>query len=147
MGFLGRFEPQIYALVRVVIGFLFMLHGTQKLFMFPPFPKMCPCPGDPVPDMASMATFLTVVGIMELVFGLMVFLGFFTRLGAFLASGMMAVAYFIGHQSQGALPHTNQGEPAVLYCFIFLLIAAIGPVICSIDSMMAKSKAAKNDGS
>jgi putative oxidoreductase len=79
MGFLGRFEPQIYALVRLVIGFLFTLHGTQKLFMFPPFPKMCPCPGDPVPDMASMATFLTVVGCMELVFGLMVMLGLFTR--------------------------------------------------------------------
>jgi putative oxidoreductase len=141
MGFLGRFEPQIYALVRIVIGFLFMLHGTQKLFMFPPFPKMCPCPGDPVPDMASMATFLTVVGIMELVFGLCVMIGLLTRIMAFLASGMMAVAYFMGHQGQGALPHTNQGEPAVLFCFIFLLIAAIGPGIWSVDSAFGKGGA------
>ena len=143
MAFLGRFEPQIYAIVRIVIGFLFMLHGTQKLFMFPPFPKMCPCPGDPVPDMASMATFLTVVGIMELVFGLMVMLGFFTRLFAFLASGMMAVAYFMGHQGQGALPHTNQGEPAVLFCFIFLYIAARGVGIWGIDSMRGKAQTAE----
>ncbi len=135
MGFLGRLEPKIYAIVRIVIGFLFMLHGTQKLFMFPPFPKMCPCPGDPVPDMASMATFLTVAGIMELVFGLTVMLGLFTRLFAFLASGMMAVAYFSAHQANGALPHTNQGELAVLYCFIFLLIAARGSGIWGIDSM------------
>jgi putative oxidoreductase len=143
MAFLGRFEPQIYAFVRIVIGFLFALHGTQKLFMFPPFPKMCPCPGDPVPDLASMATFLTVVGTMELVFGLMVMLGFFTRLGGFLASGMMAVAYFVGHQGQGALPHTNQGEPAVLFCFIFLYIAARGVGTWGIDSMMGKAKTAE----
>ena len=141
MALLGRFEPQIYALVRIVIGFLFVLHGTQKLFMFPPFPKFCPCPGEDMPVPPAM--FLLVVGSMELVFGLMVFLGFFTRLGAFLASGMMAVAYFIGHQSQGALPHTNMGLPAVLYCFIFLYIAARGAGICSVDSMMGKAKTAE----
>lgn len=144
MGFLGRFEPQIYALVRIVIGFLFVLHGTQKLFMFPPFPKMCPCPGDEMPIPPQM--FLIVVGSMELIFGLMVMLGFFTRLGAFLASGMMAVAYFVGHQSMGALPHTNQGLPAVLYCFIFLYIAARGAGIWGVDSMMGKAKAANDDG-
>lgn len=137
MGFLGRFEPQIYALVRIVIGFLFALHGTQKLFMFPPFPKMCPCPGDEMP--VPPAAFLLVVGIMELVFGLMVMIGLFTRLFAFLASGMMAVAYFVGHQGSGALPHTNMGLPAVLYCFIFLYIAARGGGLWSVDSMRSTS--------
>ncbi len=141
MVLLGRFELQIYAIVRIVIGFLFVLHGTQKLFMFPPFPKMCPCPGDEMPIPPAM--FLLVVGIMELVFGLMVMLGFFTRLGAFLASGMMAVAYFVGHQSQGALPHTNMGLPAVLYCFIFLYIAARGAGIWSVDSAIQKPEPAE----
>jgi putative oxidoreductase len=83
---------------------------------------------------------------MELVFGLMVMLGFFTRLFAFLASGMMAVAYFTGHQAQGALPHTNQGEPAVLFCFIFLYIAARGVGIWGIDSLMNKKSADSDSG-
>jgi putative oxidoreductase len=143
MGFLGRFAPQIYAIVRIVIGFSFMQHGAQKLFNIPAFVNPCPC--IPMPDMSAQATFIMVIGIMELVFGLCVMIGLFTRLMAFLASGMMAVAYFMGHQGQGALPIQNQGEPAVLYCFIFLLIAAHGSGICSIDSMMGKSKPANDE--
>jgi putative oxidoreductase len=130
--FLGRYEPHFYALLRIVTGFLFFLHGTQKLFAFPPFPKMCPCPGEEMP--IPPQTFLIVVGCMELIFGLMVMLGFFTRLFAFLASGMMAVAYFIGHQPNGILPPSNGGDPAVLFCFIFFYIAARGAGILSIDA-------------
>lgn len=131
-GFLGRFAPQIYAILRIVIGFLFLQHGTQKLFNIPAFVNPCPCA--PMPEAPQM--FMLVTGILELVFGLMVMLGFFTRLGAFLASGMMAVAYFVGHQGSGALPVQNGGLPAVLYCFIFLYIAAHGAGIWSVDSMM-----------
>jgi len=136
MGFLGRFEPQIYALVRIVIGFLFLQHGIQILFNIPP---MVMPPGQPAPD----PTFMTIIGILELVFGLCVMIGLCTRLMAFLASGMMAVAYFMVHQKDGALTMTKQGEMAVLYCFIFLLIAAIGAGIWSVDSMMSKSKPAE----
>lgn len=141
MGFLGRFEPQIYAIVRIVIGFSFMQHGGQKLFNIPAFVNPCPCA--PMPDMSAQATFIMVIGIMELVFGVCVMIGLFTRLMAFLASGMMAVAYFMGHQPNGALPIQNGGEPAVLYCFIFLLIAAYGSGIWSVDAAIGKPKPAE----
>ena len=136
-GFLGRFATQIYAILRIVVGFMFMLHGTQKVFNLPAFVNPCPCA--PMPEAPQM--FMLIVGILELVFGLLVMLGFFTRLAAFLASGMMAVAYFIGHQANGALPIQNGGTPAVLYCFIFLYIAAQGAGIWSVDSKMGGNTA------
>ncbi|WP_205499877.1 DoxX family protein [Rufibacter psychrotolerans] len=120
---LGRYAPHLYALLRIVAGIMFALHGTQKLFGWP---------GDKGPvELASLAG---VAGILELVTGVMIALGFFTSWAAFVASGVMAVAYFMAHGSQGGLPIENQGELAVLYCFLFLYMAAQGSGIWSVDS-------------
>ena len=131
---LGRYEPYVYALLRIVSGFLFTLHGTQKLFGFPPSGK---------PAMPLNAMMMTA-GVIELVAGLMILFGLLAGVAAFIASGMMAVAYFMAHQPQGALPVQNGGEPAVLYCFIFLYIAARGSGVLSLDS--AFNRGAANNG-
>lgn len=129
--FLGRFEPQIYAILRIVVGFLFLLHGTQKLFGFPPSGK----PGAPLNAM------MTAAGVIELVAGLLILIGLFASIAAFIASGQMAVAYFMAHQPQGVLPIQNNGETAVLFCFIFLYIAARGSGIWSVDALMNRGRA------
>ena len=129
--FLGRYEPQIYAILRIVVGFLFLLHGTQKLFGFPSSGK----PG------GSLNAMMTAAGVIELVAGLLILIGLFTSIAAFIASGMMAVAYFMVHQPQGALPIQNGGETAALFCFIFLYIAARGSGIWSVDSLMNRGRA------
>ena len=119
--------PIIYALFRAVFGFLFLCHGLQKLFgLFGGVDGK----GATVP-LASLAG---AAGVLELALGLLVMCGWFTRMAAFLASGEMAVAYFIGHQAQGFWPLQNGGEVAVLYCFAFLYMAAYGSGIWSIDS-------------
>lgn len=126
---LGRFEPYFYALLRIVTGIMFMMHGTQKLLGFP---------GDkPTVDLASQ---MGLAGIIELVGGLMIALGLFASIAAFIASGEMAVAYFQAHAPRHPLPILNQGEPAVLYCFLFLYIASRGSGVWSIDSLIARSR-------
>jgi putative oxidoreductase len=105
---------------------MFALHGAQKLFGFPPSGK---------PSM-PLNTFMTVGGILEFVLGLMVMLGLFAGFAAFIASGEMAVAYFMAHQPQGALPIQNGGELAALYAFVFLFIAARGSGVLSLDSLI-----------
>lgn len=115
--FLGKYSEYIYALLRIVAGWCFLLHGTQKLFGWPGG-------RDPV----QIASLYGVAGIIELVCGLLILLGLFASWAAFLASGEMAVAYFWAHATQGSplFPLMNGGEPAVLFCFIFLLVAAKG---------------------
>jgi putative oxidoreductase len=115
MNFLRPWEGTIYGILRFLAGVLFMEHGLQKLFGL--FGGL---PGD-VP-----AFVIYVGGGIELVGGLLVALGWQTRIAAFLCSGLMAVAYFGFHQPQGLLPIQNKGELAILYCWIFLLIAARG---------------------
>jgi putative oxidoreductase len=133
VGFLSRYEPYFYALLRIVSGFLFIWHGSQKLFGFPPMPP--PPPGSPSP--AGMATVMTIGGAIELIGGILILIGFLTAIAAFISSGMMAVAYFIAHFSLPKfLPLQNGGELAVLYCFVFLYIAARGSGIWSVDSLM-----------
>ena len=122
---LGRYSPYIYAILRIVAGFLFVVHGTQKLFGVP-------APKQPMPLDALM----TVAGGIELVAGLMVILGFFTSIAAFIASGLMAAAYFMAHQPMGALPIQNMGELAVILCFVFLYLASRGSGVWSVDSML-----------
>lgn len=129
--FLRSFEPYFYALLRIVTGFMFALHGAQKLFGFPPSGK----PAQP------LGAFMTFGGILELVLGLMVMLGLFAGFAAFIASGEMAVAYFMAHQPAGILPIQNGGETAVLYCFIFLFIAARGSGVLSLDSLIFRKGA------
>lgn len=120
MGFLGRWSEQIYAILRIVVGFLFACHGAQKLFGW--------LGGQQVSE-----PLMILAGVIEFVGGIMVLLGFFASIAAFISSGEMAVAYFMAHQPQGTLPINNGGESAVLFCFIFLYIAARGSGIWSID--------------
>jgi putative oxidoreductase len=111
---LGRFAPQCYALLRIVSGLLFACHGAQKLFgLFG---------GQQVPIMSQFG----LAGVIELVGGLMIAVGFLTSIAAFIASGEMAAAYFQAHVPRGVVPIQNGGELAVLYCFLFLYLSARG---------------------
>lgn len=114
---LERFSSPTLGVFRVVVGLLFALHGTAKLFGWPG-PKSGAVPFGTWPYWWA--------GVIELVVGLLVALGLFTRIAALLGSGTMAFAYFYAHQSKGLLPIENGGELAVLYCFAFLLIAFAG---------------------
>ena len=127
---IGRFTPQTFALLRIVTGLMFFLHGTQKLLGYPPMEKPMKFPITSLPGVA---------GLIETVCGALILLGLFTGIAAFIASGEMAVAYFMGHASKGGFwPLQNHGEPAVLYCFVFLYFAAHGAGIWSIDSVLRK---------
>ena len=117
---LGRFAEPAYALLRIVAGLLFALHGAQKFGFFG---------GQQVPMMSQMG----LAAVIELVGGILIAVGFLTSIAAFIASGEMAVAYFIAHLPQGWNPIANRGEPAVLFCFIFLYIAARGGGRYSVD--------------
>ena len=128
---IGRFTPQAFALLRIVSGLLFMLHGTQKLLGMPSSGK----PGT-VPPLSWP---YGVSGIIELVCGALIVVGLLTGIAAFIASGEMAVAYFMGHASKGPFwPIQNKGELAVLFCFVFLYFAAHGGGIWSIDSALRR---------
>lgn len=133
--FLGGFEPYIYAIMRMVIGLLFMLHGTQKMLGFPASAQ----PPRPLDLMGGIA------GGIELVGGFLILIGLFAGFAAFLSSGLMAFAYFIAHQSRGILPIQNGGEPAVIYCFILLYIAARGSGVWSVDSLLNRNKNGTGD--
>jgi putative oxidoreductase len=117
---LGRFAHLIYAALRIVSGFLFACHGAQKLFGV--LGGVGGTPGAKAP----MFELLWFGGVIELVGGLLVAIGFRSSLAAFVCSGQMAVAYFMFHQPKGALPIQNGGELATLYAFVFLYIAARG---------------------
>ncbi|RKH51065.1 DoxX family protein [Corallococcus llansteffanensis] len=126
MGFLRPHAERIYALLRIMTGFMFMFHGMQKLFgMFGGVP-----PGAP-------AFVIYVAGGIEFVGGVLILIGLFTSPAAFLASGTMAAAFFMGHvipAKGNILPIVNQGELAALYCFVFLYISAHGSGIWSVDA-------------
>ena len=126
---LGRYTEYIYALLRIVVGLLFVLHATQKFFSYPP-------PPNGGAGMAHLPPLLMAAGIIELVCGVLVLVGFFASIAAFIASGEMAVAYFMQHQPNAFWPHSNGGETAVLFCFVFLFIAAKGSGLLSIDSLL-----------
>src|SRR5436305_2785953 len=133
MGFLERFTGPIYALFRIVFGLLFASHGAQKVFGLFGGPKA----GPPL---------IVVAGWIELVTGLLITVGLFAGIAAFIASGEMAVAYFMARAANGAWPLVNHGEAAVLYCFAFLLMAARGSGIWSIDSVRGAGVAATTRG-
>ncbi|RDC62139.1 DoxX family protein [Adhaeribacter pallidiroseus] len=120
----GNFAPYFFALLRIVAGLMFAMHGTQKLFGWPGDGTAMP--------LASMMGF---AGVVELVGGLLIAFGLFTGLAAFIASGQMAAAFFIAHVPKGPNPLLNQGELALLYCFLFLYIAAHGAGIWSLDAL------------
>ena len=126
--YLGRYQEYLYALLRIVAGFVFLLHGTQKLFGFPASARPM-----------QLDAMMTAAGVIEIVCGLMILLGFLAGFAAFIASGEMAVAYFMVHQPIGALPITNNGEPAALLCFIFLYVASRGSGWLSVDAALGRS--------
>ncbi|MFN2501934.1 MAG: DoxX family protein [Pyrinomonadaceae bacterium] len=139
--FLGRYSTYIYALLRIVTGFLFMWHGAQKLFNLPPAQL---APGTPP---QSLSTLMAIGGGIELLGGILIMIGLFTSFAAFISSGMMAVAYFMSHFSmQAFLPLQNRGELAVLYCFIFLYIASRGSGVWSVEGAFRGSRPASDGG-
>lgn len=112
--------PVLLGLLRLITGFLIMQYGAAKLFAFPG--PLSP-DGSTVDPMSQIG----IAGMLELIGGALLFLGLFTRPAAFVLSGEMAFAYFIGHASQGFWPVLNQGAIAVLFCFVFLYFSAAGP--------------------
>jgi putative oxidoreductase len=123
LSFMKSYENQTYALMRIASGFVFLLHGSQKLLGFPPSAR----PGSP-PD-----HILYIAGPIELVGGALIMIGLFTAPAAFLASGLMAAAYWMVHfKAANYLPTMNGGDAAVLYCFVFLYISAKGDGIWSL---------------
>ncbi len=132
-GFLGKFSGLIYATMRIVVGLMFAQHGAQKLFGWL---------GGMGEDGGS-APFLSLMffaGLIEFFGGMFVALGFQTSWAAFIASGQMAVAYFMAHASRGLFPIQNRGESAVIYSFVFLYIAAHGAGKLSLDAIFNKSE-------
>ena len=122
------FNAQTYALMRIVAGFLFLWHGTQKLFGFP----------TPMP-MEAPAFIIYIAGPIELIGGVLVMIGLFTRWAAFFCSGLMAAAYWMAHGTKALFPLVNGGELAALYCFVFLFISAHGSGIWSVDDAIGNS--------
>ncbi|HUO01503.1 MAG TPA: DoxX family protein [Rhizomicrobium sp.] len=121
MDFLNKFAPQIQGITRIVIGLLFLEHGTNKVFHFPM------AAGGAVHAFNLMSFPVGPAGIIELVGGALIVLGLFSRWAAFIASGEMAFAYFLAHFPRSPFPIINGGGEAICFCFIFLLLAASGP--------------------
>jgi putative oxidoreductase len=116
---LGPYSPYLYAVLRIVVGFLFACHGAQKLFgLFDGF--------GPTGGTAPLFSLMGLAGLIEFFGGLLIMLGWLTGTVAFIASGQMASAYFMAHHPRGFWPILNEGEPAVLFCFIFLYMASRG---------------------
>ena len=124
MNSLSRFADPFYCITRLIIGLMFACHGGQKILGFPPGGH------------GGAQGLMLVGGIIELVCGFLMAFGFLTRIAAFFAAGEMAVAYFQAHQPNGAWPLVNQGQPAVLFCFIFLYLSAAGGGPWSLDRLL-----------
>jgi putative oxidoreductase len=125
--FLRPYAPQAYASMRIVTGFLFLWHGTQKLLSVPT---------PPPPQLPSFV--IAIAGPIELIGGTLVMIGLFAGWAAFLCRGLMAFAYWLVHGTQALLPIQNMGELAALYCFVFLYIATHGSGIWSVDAARSK---------
>jgi putative oxidoreductase len=133
MNSLTRYAVPFYSVMRLVVGLMFFCHGAQKIFgWFTP-------PGQPGGPLSPLSM---VGGWLEIVCGLLIAVGLFTRLAAFIASGEMAVAFFMMHAKGSILPILNKGELAVVYCFLFFYIFLYGPGAWSLDVMFRKTKPA-----
>ena len=126
--FFNDWSPRILSVLRFITGFLFLWHGSQKLFDYPHS------------EMPISGAFMTFTGILEFGGGILILIGLLTRPVAFILSGMMAVAYFMAHASGGFLPFVNHGEPAVIYCFIFFYLFFAGGGKWSLDNLIWKSE-------
>jgi putative oxidoreductase len=116
--------PRLLGVLRIVAAILFIEHGTQKLFGFPPSDR-------PMPEMFTLLWF---AGVLEAFGGLLLLIGLFTRPVAFILGGQMAVAYWMAHAPGSIYPAANGGDAAILFCFLFLYIAAAGPGAFSLDA-------------
>ncbi|MEP6656931.1 MAG: DoxX family protein [Betaproteobacteria bacterium] len=126
----SAWTPRLLSVLRIVTAFIFMLHGTAKILHLPPLPRY---------EQLQWLSLGGVAGLLELVGGGLLLLGLFTRPVAFILSGEMAAAYFIAHAPRSVLPLLNNGDAAVLYCFVFLFLAAAGAGPWSIDAWRARS--------
>jgi putative oxidoreductase len=122
---------RLLSALRIVAAFLFMLHGTVKLFAFP-----IAEPREP----AALFSLMGLAGVLEVFGGMLLLLGLFTRPVAFVLAGEMAVAYFKSHAPQGFWPNLNGGELAALFCFLFLYLAAAGGGVWSLDRVLSRSR-------
>ena len=130
MNALYAHAPKVLSLLRIVAGLMFIQHGTQKIFHFPEAAR------GPFDLMSQMG----IGGVLELVGGVLIVLGLFTRPVAFVLSGMMAVAYWQFHGLSSPYPLVNGGELAALYCFVFLYLAFAGPGAWALDNMMGRRR-------
>ena len=122
-------SPRVLSILRIVIGFLFIWHGTQKFFGFPA--------GNPQP--LDLMTLRGLSAILELFGGALILVGLFTRPVAFIQSGHMTFAYFIAHAPQSFWPSVNRGELAITFCFVFLYLAAAGGGPWSLDAVLRRN--------
>jgi putative oxidoreductase len=130
---LGPYSPYLYAVMRIVVGFLFACHGAQKLFgVLGGF--------GPSGGTAPLFSLMGLAGIIEFFAGVCMIVGWLTGYVAFIASGQMASAYFMAHHPRGFWPILNDGEPAVLFCFIFLYMASKGAGVWSIDALRSRAR-------
>ena len=125
----SAWAPRLLSVLRIMAGLLFLQHGTAKHLKIPVVPTFAKL---------ELWTLPGVAGVFEIVGSLLLIVGLFTRCTAFVLSGLMAVAYFVAHAPRGFYPILNAGELAVLYCFVFLYIAAAGPGPWSLDAMKKK---------
>jgi putative oxidoreductase len=125
-------SPRVLAVLRVAVALLFLQHGTAKLFGFPYVAYF---------DNLPIVSLLGIAGVIEIVGGLLVLAGLFTRPAAFILSGQMAVAYFLAHAPDGFFPLLNKGELAALYSFVFLYLAAAGAGAWSLDGLLFRNAA------
>jgi putative oxidoreductase len=130
MNSLNRFADTIYCIARLIIGLMFACHGGQKILGFPPGGH------------GGAQGLMLVGGIVELVGGCLIAVGFLTRVAAFFAAGEMAVAYFMVHAKTNFFPIVNKGELAVAYCWFFLFVLFYGGGRWSIDGLIARNKPA-----
>lgn len=128
MTFLTPYRPQILSLLRIMSGLLLLQHGTTKILGFPASQMTG----------VSITSLGGIAGVIELTFGALLVIGLFSRLSAFILSGLTAVAYFLAHMPQGFFPLLNGGELAALYSFVFLYLAAAGPGPWSVDAARTK---------
>ena len=127
---LTNWAPVMLSLLRIMTGLIFLEHGTQKFLSFPT--------GEGAGLGWGFARPGAYAGVIELVGGALIALGLFTRAAAFLASGTMAVAYFVAHAPQNFFPVNNMGDAAILYCFVFLYLVFAGPGPLSLDAARQK---------
>lgn len=121
---LSAYRPQVLAVLRIMTALLLIEHGTQKFFNFPPAEQ-------PFGDLMNL---IGVAGVLEIVGGILILVGFMTRPTAFVLCGFTAVAYFMAHAPQSFFPINNRGDAAVLFCFIFLYLTVAGPGAFALDN-------------